>query len=81
MNTPSEAQSSLKNMPISFFSVVMGLAGTTIAWEKAQQVSGVQLGYLSEILLSIAGLVFVILLCTRQFRNPRLKSHSHSLIQ
>lgn len=62
MNTPSEAQSSLKNMPISFFSVVMGLAGTTIAWEKAQQVSGVHLGYLSEILLGIAGLVFIILI-------------------
>ena len=62
MVTPSETPPSLKNMPISFFSVVMGLAGTTIAWEKAQQVSGVSLGYLSEILLGIAGLVFAILI-------------------
>ena len=30
----------LENFPISFFAMMMGLAGLTIAWEKAQHLLG-----------------------------------------
>ena len=30
--------SRLQNFPISFFAMIMGMSGLTIAWEKAQQV-------------------------------------------
>ena len=34
-NAP-ETSNRLVNMPISFFAIVMGLAGLTLAWEKAE---------------------------------------------
>lgn len=51
----------LENFPISFFSVIMGLSGLTIAWEKAQHVYGIKLG-ITSILVGITTIVFVILL-------------------
>ncbi len=43
-NTPTQVQSRLAFFPISFFSMVMGLCGLTIAWEKAQLLLGIELG-------------------------------------
>ncbi len=51
----------LENFPISFFSVIMGLSGLTIAWEKAQSVYAVHLG-ITPFLVGITTIVFVILL-------------------
>ncbi len=51
----------LANFPVSFFSVVMGLCGLTIAWEKAQHAYQVQLG-ITPILVGIVTAVFVLLL-------------------
>ncbi len=53
--------SRLENFPVSFFSVVMGLCGLTIAWEKAQQAYHIQLG-VTPVLLGLATLVFILLL-------------------
>ncbi|MEZ5535165.1 MAG: SLAC1 anion channel family protein [Thiolinea sp.] len=43
--------------PISFFAMVMGLSGLTIAWEKAQHVFGINIG-ISLLLLLVTTLVF-----------------------
>jgi tellurite resistance protein len=51
----------LPNFPISFFSMVMGLAGLCIAWEKAQL--GFQLPtHVEQVLIPFTGSVFAILL-------------------
>lgn len=60
MNTP-EHHDRLDNFPISFFSIVMGLSGLTIAWEKAQHIYGANIG-ISKILLGATSLVFIGLL-------------------
>jgi tellurite resistance protein len=50
----------LRNFPISWFATIMGLAGFTIAWSRAEQVFG--LGFsLSPILLPLTALAFVAL--------------------
>lgn len=43
MDQQSKVQSRLENFPISFFAMVMGLAGLTIGWEKFQHLNGVDL--------------------------------------
>ena len=50
----------LENFPISFFAMVMGLAGLTIAWEKAQHLAGMDL-HIDGILVGITAAVFVAL--------------------
>ena len=57
MDSPSR----LENLPISFFAMVMGLAGFTIAWEKTQRVFELPLA-LDRVLMPMAGGVFLILL-------------------
>ncbi len=39
MSAIEETPTRLANMPVSFFAVVMGLSGLTIAWDKAEQVT------------------------------------------
>jgi len=51
----------LENFPVSFFSIIMGLAGLTIAWEKAQHVFNIHLG-INPYLVGITSSVFVVLL-------------------
>ena len=56
----SDASSRLKNFPISWFAMIMGMAGFTIAWSRAEHVLG--LGFaLSPILLPITAALFVLL--------------------
>lgn len=65
-------QNRLANFPISFFSIVMGLAGFTIAWEKAQHVFETSLG-VTPVLVGLTSLVFIVLLliyATKLFRFP-----------
>jgi len=50
----------LENFPISFFAMVMGLAGLTIAWEKAQHLVAFDL-HINSILVAFTLLVFVVL--------------------
>ena len=47
----------LKNFPISFFSITLGLAGFTVAWQKAEHLLGWNFG-LSPILFTIVVLLF-----------------------
>jgi len=51
----------LRHFPISFFAVVMGLAGLTIAWEKAQVSFGLGQDFAMPLLILTAG-VFAVLL-------------------
>ncbi len=51
----------LGNMPISFFAVVMGMSGLTLAWEKAEQVT-IMPFMASPIHAAVTGVVFTILL-------------------
>ncbi len=53
--------SRLENFPISIFAVVMGLAGLTLAWEKAQSIYGIDL-HINGILIGITGGLFLLLL-------------------
>lgn len=50
----------LKHFPISFFAMVMGLAGLSIAWEKAQGLFGVELVF-APLLVGLTALAFVVL--------------------
>lgn len=55
-----DAPSRLKNFPISWFAMIMGMAGFTLAWSRAEQVLG--LGFaLSPILLPLTAALFVVL--------------------
>ncbi len=51
----------LREFPVSFFSMVMGLAGFTIAWEKTEAILG--LGFsVSAVMVVVTLLTFVVLL-------------------
>ncbi len=53
-------QARLAHMPVSFFAVVMGLAGLTIAWEVAERL--LPMGeWVSCVLLPVSGTVFLVL--------------------
>jgi len=54
------AANRLSNFPISFFSMIMGLAGLSIAWQKAQHVFEVNLS-VTPVLLTLTSLTFIIL--------------------
>lgn len=60
-NTPDQP-SRLANFPISFFAMVMGLSGLTIALQKAQSLNGQQVPYLVDGLLFTTAAVFTVLL-------------------
>lgn len=64
MSTAEETRptpTKLGNMPISFFSVVMGLCGLTLAWEQAEQAAFMPF-MASPYHALISGVVFVVLL-------------------
>ncbi len=58
--TMTGTQNRLANFPISFFSMIMGLAGLTIAWQKAQHVFAVNLS-IDTVLLALTSSVFIVL--------------------
>jgi len=62
----------LENFPISFFAMVMGLAGLTIAWEKAQHLLALDL-HINTILVSVTAAVFagLALVYARKFMSHR----------
>jgi tellurite resistance protein len=51
----------LKNFPISFFAVIMGLAGSTIAWRRAESFLGWEVS-ISGILMGASAVLFVLIL-------------------
>lgn len=53
-------ESRIKFLPVSVFATVMGLSGFTIAWEKAQSMTG--LSGVATVALAITALVFAVLL-------------------
>ena len=61
MSVPAVATGRLANLPISFFAMVMGLCGLTIAWEKAQQVFAIDL-QINPWLVGLSATVFTVLL-------------------
>jgi tellurite resistance protein len=61
MDTATAPHSRLAYLPISFFAMVMGLSGLTIAWEKAQHVFGVDWG-INLPLTILTSSVFAVLL-------------------
>jgi len=63
----------LKNFPISFFAVVMGIMGATIAWEKVENIFGWE-SYVSTMLLWFSILIFLMIFfiyLTKIFKYPR----------
>jgi tellurite resistance protein len=84
-NTPSpgpHAQSRLFHFPISFFAVVMGLAGFSIAWSRAESILhlpfaiGAALGWLAMAAFVLIALTYVVKLVVyprevlKEFRHP-----------
>ena len=59
--TEANSEPRLKHFPVTFFTMVMGLAGLAIAWHKAEQVFRLPLR-VSEGLLVLAILAFLVLL-------------------
>jgi len=53
--------SRLEHFPISFFAVIMGLAGLTLAWEKAQSVFQIDL-HINTVLVTATGALFLLML-------------------
>ncbi|WP_295444171.1 SLAC1 anion channel family protein [uncultured Thiodictyon sp.] len=60
MNVPIVTSSRLENFPISFFAMVMGMAGLTIGWEKAQHILGLDLK-ITPWLIGATTLLFILL--------------------
>lgn len=56
----ANSQNRLTHFPISFFSMIMGLAGLTIAWQKAQHVFDVNL-LIDSVLLIVTVAAFIVL--------------------
>ncbi|RDH86036.1 MAG: C4-dicarboxylate ABC transporter [endosymbiont of Galathealinum brachiosum] len=54
-------QNRLNHFPISFFSMVMGLTGLTISWQKAQHIFNIDLS-VNVALLALTSSIFVVLL-------------------
>ena len=50
----------LRNFPISFFAVVMGLAGAAIAWQRTEALLNWQAGF-STVLLGMTSAIFLVL--------------------
>jgi len=61
VSADAPASGRLANLPISFFAVVMGLSGLTIAWEKAQHVFAVDL-HIDPWMAGVSTAVFAALL-------------------
>ena len=68
-----QSSSRLENFPISFFAMVMGLAGLAISWEKAQTMFELPL-LLGHALTSFAGLVFILLASVYLLKLIRFRS-------
>ncbi len=58
----------LENFPVSFFSVVMGICGLTIAWEKAQHAYHTQLS-ITPVMVGIVSAVFILFAINLHFKN------------
>jgi len=54
--------SRLENFPVSFFSMIMGMAGLTIAWEKAHRTLGIGPELAHSLILLTCGVFLVLLL-------------------
>lgn len=63
----------LEHLPLSFFSVVMGLAGLSIAWEKTLQVTGLDVP-IPFLLVTMTFVCFVALLALHLMRLTRYSS-------
>jgi len=63
----------LASFPISYFAIVMGLAGATIAWEKAHSVLDLP-EIASDILLAVTAAVFVVLAGFYTLKGVRFRS-------
>jgi tellurite resistance protein len=59
--------------PISFFAMIMGLAGLAIAWEKAQHVLQLQLA-IGQAICWLAGVLFILLLALYLSKILRYKT-------
>lgn len=63
----------LENFPFSFFAMVMGLAGLTIAWEKAQHLVAFDL-HINSVLVALTLPVFVVLAVLYAAKTVRYRS-------
>ncbi|MGQ9660540.1 MAG: SLAC1 anion channel family protein [Thermochromatium sp.] len=62
MENISHPESRLANFPVSFFSMIMGLAGLSIGWEKVQSLLNLDLGLTPWLLGATSGLFGLLVL-------------------
>jgi tellurite resistance protein len=63
----------LKNFPISFFAVLMGIMGATIAWERTEDIFGWE-SYVSTTLIWFSIIIFLtvfFIYLMKIFKHPR----------
>jgi tellurite resistance protein len=65
-------ESRLKYFPVSFFAMVMGLTGLSIAWRKAEAIFALPLR-MSEALLGLAGAAFAVLMVLYLYKLLRFR--------
>ncbi len=71
MSSPSSgAQPSLQYFPITFFALIMGMSGLTLAWQKAQAVLGLDWD-VALLLLGVTATVFVLLIAALVLKSLR----------
>ncbi|EFO81286.1 C4-dicarboxylate transporter/malic acid transport protein [Oscillochloris trichoides DG-6] len=73
----SEIQLRLRNFPISFFAVILGMAGTSIAFQRAERILGMPFS-ISGIVLVVALSLFVmigVIYTTKLLRFPEAVKH------
>jgi tellurite resistance protein len=79
----ASAETRLKNFPVAFFSVIMGLAGLSIAWQKAQMAFGMRidmaggLRWLALALFAVIGLLYLAKLI--RYRQAVAKELAHPI--
>ena len=67
-----QAQNRLQHMPISFFAMVMGLAGLTLAWEKASEIYHFNSVIFTTLLVQSI-LVFLVLAAMYLYKGVRFR--------
>ena len=56
----SESMDRLENFPVSFFSIIMGLSGFTIAWQKVSELNGLPV-FITNIFAWLTFLIFLVI--------------------
>ncbi len=75
MTSEQLEKSKLAYFPISFFAMVMGLTGLTLAWEKAAHILAMNI-IVAEVLLAVSACAFLVIVLVYLLKLVRYKSEA-----